>query len=357
MENDLGRHSGPGRLLAAALTALAKVEPRLQPVPLLGRLLAGVSLGGIALWWAMRGVELQPLGRALLGASSFWVMLALLGVVAVVLVKAMRWRVLYGPVQPSFWQLLAALAAAQMVNLLIPIRLGELLRIAFIKRAGQPGVVTLTTIIVEKSLDLVTTGLVAVALLVLSVAPPWLQQPLEGLALTGLALLGGLALLWLLRERLDRRLTPGPAQANGRLGRWQQYFLVTGHTMFQTFETSAKSSKLGWVLFWSLAGWSLSLLTIMALLAAFRLDLPLTAALTLMLAVNSSNILPSPPALLGLMQLIAVIVLGYYGVPRSSALGFGIILNLVTVVPLVVLGSWALLLWVTPSLKLYRPNP
>ena len=80
----------------------------------------------------------------------------------------------------------------------------------------------------------------------------------------------------------------------------------------------------------------------MALFAAFGLHLPLSAAVVMMLAVSSSNIAPSPPALVGVMHLIAVVVLGQYGVAQSVAVGFGLVLNVVTIAPLIVLGVWAL---------------
>jgi hypothetical protein len=38
----------------------------------------------------------------------------------------------------------------------------------------------------------------------------------------------------------------------------------------------------------------------------------------------------------------AMLILGQYGVDRPVAVGFGTVLNLVTVAPLLVLGGWAL---------------
>jgi uncharacterized membrane protein YbhN (UPF0104 family) len=96
------------------------------------------------------------------------------------------------------------------------------------------------------------------------------------------------------------------------------------------------------VLGWTMIIWLLSLLSILALLAAFELRLPLVAAMLIMLVVGSSNIVPSPPALVGVMQLMAGLVLGGYGVARPVAVGFGTILNVVAVAPILVLGAWAL---------------
>jgi uncharacterized protein (TIRG00374 family) len=231
-----------------------------------------------------------------------------------------------------------------MVNLLSPIRLGEIIRIIFMKQAGQPGAATLSTIIVEKGLDLTAAGVVAAALVVLAVTPAWLWQQSAGLALAGLLLPVGLILLWSGRRQIERGFAAGLARASCLPERWRQHILAISRTMLQTFEAiAATPSTLGWVLFWTMMAWLLSLLTMMTLFAAFHLTLPLTAVLLMVLAVHSSNILPSPPALVGLMQVIAVVVLGQYGLPRSEAVGFGLILNIVTVAPIIILGSWALL--------------
>jgi hypothetical protein len=54
------------------------------------------------------------------------------------------------------------------------------------------------------------------------------------------------------------------------------------------------------------------------------------------------------------MHGIAVIVLGQYGVDRAVALGFGIVLNIVTVIPLVLLGLGASLVHLTPIWNLFQ---
>jgi uncharacterized membrane protein YbhN (UPF0104 family) len=123
---------------------------------------------------------------------------------------------------------------------------------------------------------------------------------------------------------------------------WQRRLLGIVHTMLAGLGTLADRRSMTVILLWTFLIWLCSLLTMVALVAAFGLHLPLTAAVILMLAVSSSNLAPSPPALVGLMQGLAVLVLGQYGVAQATALGFGIVLNLVTVLPLILVGSWAL---------------
>jgi uncharacterized protein (TIRG00374 family) len=271
-------------------------------------------------------------------------MVSLVGVVAVIVVKAARWGALYrlAEPRPSFGELFAVLAAAQMVNVVIPIRLGELIRIGLMKQAGQSGAITLSTLVMEKALDLVAAGFIAALLLALAMTPGWLRERASGILLIGLTLVMGLLLIWRLRKRLEKCLEWVPAPGGNLLPASGQRWLLEGlGAMLKAFGTLADMPSLMRVILWTLAGWLLALLTMMALFAAFELRLPLSAAVVMMLAVSSSNIAPSPPALVGVMHLIAVVVLGQYGVAQSVAVGFGMVLNLVTVAPLLVLGGWA----------------
>lgn len=311
---------------------------------LLVQLTPGLLIGAISLWWAMRGLEILAMLRALAMASPAWIMVSLVGVVMVVVAKAARWGALYGLAEPrpSFWELFSVLVAAQMINVVIPIRVGELIRIGLMKQAGQPGALTLSTLVLEKALDLVAAGVITVSLVALTVAPAWLHGRASGVLLMGLTLVVGFILTWRLRKWLEeclaRALAPGsllPASAQGRL-------LDMLRTMLKAFDSLTNVGSLARVVLWTLTTWLLSFLTIMALFAAFGLHLPLSAAVVMMLAVSSSNIAPSPPALVGVMHLIAVIVLGQYGVAQPVAVGFGTVLNVVTVAPLIVLGGWAL---------------
>ncbi|MBI1877580.1 MAG: flippase-like domain-containing protein, partial [Chloroflexi bacterium] len=113
------------------------------------QLTPGLLIGALSLWWAMRGLEMPAMLRTLAMASPAWITVSLVGVGAVVVVKAARWGALYrlAEPRPSFGELFAVLAAAQMINVVIPIRLGELIRIGLMKQTGQSGAITLSTLV------------------------------------------------------------------------------------------------------------------------------------------------------------------------------------------------------------------
>lgn len=308
--------------------------PRLFIRPAIGLLLGA---GGLA--WAWRGLEWPVVGHNLALISPAWTALAVAGVLAVAVIKAARWRILYGQTEArlSLWQSFSVLMAAQMVNLVIPIRLGELIRISLAKRYGCPATLTIMTLVVEKLADLAAAGLIATSLAGLALAPIWLRQPAGRLVLMTLALTAAFCLAW----RLQRRLIFGRT--------WPASWLFP-----EGLGPLFQGRVLAGAIAWTAAIWLLSWLTVLALFAAFKLELSLAAAIVLMLAISASNIAPSPPALVGVIHGIAVVVLGHYGVPQPAAFSFGLVLNLVLVAPLIVLGSVSLFWQSVPLLDGFR---
>jgi len=231
---------------------------------------------------------------------------------------------------------------AQMLNVVIPIRIGELARIALMKQSGQAGATTLATIALEKSLDLAAAGLIALTLAGMAVAPDWIQSSASGILILGIALIVGLLLVWRLRAALMRWIERGLAVGGILPAHWQARLLRIAQTLLQSFGMFTDARALLRVAFWTALVWAMSPLAMLALFVAFNFPLTLTAALVLMLAFGFSNLVPSPPALIGVTQAVVVFVLGEYGIAPSLTLGYGIVLNIVMVAPLIVLGCWGL---------------
>jgi len=311
---------------------------------LLTQLAVGFLIGALTLAWAMHGLDMRLVLQSLVSARYAWVLVALVCVLGVAVAKTARWGALYGVSErrTPFGELFSALVASQMVNVVIPIRVGELVRIGLMKQSGLPGAATLSTIVVEKAFDLVAAGLMAFALVALSVAPGWLREPAVSMLLVGVLLVIGLAVVWLLRGRMERMLARVLALGGWLPQVWQGRLLRVTSTTLDAFGTLTNLRLLTRVLFWTTVVWLLSLFNMLTLFAAFDLALPVAAAVVLILAITFSSIVPSPPALVGVMHMIAVVALGEYGVPQSEALGFGIVMNIVLVAPLIVLGGVAL---------------
>ena len=185
----------------------ARAEGFRSPFGICCGLALGVIVGAIALWLALRGAAIGGLRSALGRADVFWILLALGSVLLTLAVAVVRWRILFHPESAglSWGNLTAAFLVGQMLNIMLPLRLGEVARAYWLSRSEDiPMGRALGTIGVEKLADLASIGLAAVALLVLAAVPPWVQSPGRVLVITGAIAVAGMLVLaasrrWLLQ--------------------------------------------------------------------------------------------------------------------------------------------------------------
>src|SRR5437016_4444717 len=114
-----------------------------------------------AVFWVDRG-SLSDVPRQLGSADWRLAVVALGLLVSVDVAKAWRWQVLYGVAQPSYHRVLQAQVVGQAANTLVPLRLGEVLRVSW--AAPSPSGVARGTagLVLTKAVDaIVLAGLIA----------------------------------------------------------------------------------------------------------------------------------------------------------------------------------------------------
>ncbi|MGD1993090.1 MAG: lysylphosphatidylglycerol synthase transmembrane domain-containing protein [Anaerolineae bacterium] len=307
--------------------------------------LAGLLVGGVCLWFSLSGVDTERVVQQLGNIAWPWIGVATVGVVLVSAGKALRWQWLYPPlVRPLPWVThFAILLVAQMLNLVVPVRMGEIARLGLMQQEGRPVGTTLSTVAVEKSLDLIAAGALLALLVPMALLPGWLRSTTGlGVFLTGLGLLGALLLAGGLRRSILRwvaALRPAPSERQGRWSRWLD-------PLFRLVETTLEG--LAGLEVWRLLGvlvltgviWLTSVAVMRVMLAAFAIGSGWTAGLVLVLVIAFSNLAPTPPALIGLIGAVTQEALTPFGVPRYQALALGTMLNVVLVGPPVIMGGW-----------------
>ncbi|MBC8292197.1 MAG: flippase-like domain-containing protein, partial [Proteobacteria bacterium] len=140
------------------------------------RLLIALLLSGIFLYLALRGEDWQRVGQTLLKADYRWVLpMAGMGVFSL-FVRTQRWRLLLNissgrqlPLAPLF----SASAVGFMSNMLLPFRVGEVIRPWLVSRnTGVPMSMAVATVVLERVLDLIALLGFALLLLVQLDLPP-----------------------------------------------------------------------------------------------------------------------------------------------------------------------------------------
>lgn len=300
--------------------------------------LAGAFFGVFALWLACRGVDWTVTWLQIRDVDIVWVLISFTCVLAGLFGATLRWRLLFFPhhKEHRFFDLLNSIVLGQMINLTFPGRAGELVRTYRYGALSETSKVkTLATIFVEKVFDF--------TLLMLSAALLWLLMgSRSAVAVTGKVLLGigGPAALLML-------LLYFPGSSWERVCSWGESFLP--EWLMSRVRRFGGLAAAGLVAVRDgrvhVAAWSLSIAVLLCsvggnyfLFRAFDFPLSPMAALFLHVGLQIGTAPPSLPGKLGIFQYLCVLALGAFSIEASAALGFSVVLYLVTIVPRILWG-------------------
>jgi len=136
------------------------------------RVVVGALLGVAGLWLSLRDIPPGTLRAALFSARVGWAFTALAVSLVAVLAVVLRWRVLLQPAVVPSSVLGRATLVGQMLNIVLPFRLGEVARVYTATGHSSVGVARLTaSLAIEKALDLAIFGVTAAALVTSALLP------------------------------------------------------------------------------------------------------------------------------------------------------------------------------------------
>ena len=277
------------------------------------RIILATILGGGLLYLAMRGVQLGKIWEVLLKMDGICLVLALVLVLISPVVRALRWRALFDEEVPGLVPLIGAIVTGQTLNFTIPFRSGEVARILMV---GDRKLQTAGTIAVEKALDAACFAGLCVMLPLIWAIPEWLEGPrLSVLGMAGIYLVAvvGLSMIPRISPKLFKIVQVPPLK---------QMPILLGSSLYL---------------------WAGSILTNYFVLCALQIQATFLAAIVLVVILQVGVAVPSSPGKIGVFQYLAVLGLSLFGVAKSSALAFGLVLHLLVFVPAAVM---ALIFWV-----------
>jgi uncharacterized protein (TIRG00374 family) len=299
-------------------------------VALLG---AGVSLAAIYLIVSqMRDNDFNLIGEALRSARMPYVGLSAAIVVAGLLARGARWRILLSGALP-FWRAFSINNVAYLINGLLPFRVGEVARAFLATRAQAPVPIlkSFSTIIVERLLDVL--AVLVIMLLALSAGPLPETLRAAALVLAPVSIVAFLALvflssqregtLWIV-ERLSARIP--------LVARWRIVTLL-GHFL-DGLSPLTSGRALAQALAWTTLSWVCSVFSGYVLMLAFfdRADMGATLLFT---AVASLAVaVPAVPGNLGTYELSILLALQAmgYGEPAATAGAFAVAVHAVNLI-------------------------
>jgi phosphatidyl-myo-inositol alpha-mannosyltransferase len=306
----------------------------------------GIAAGAGLAALALQRIGIESIGRALLAATPVWVLVAFALMCASMLLRAESWHaILRAALPPGVRVRRRDAARGTMIGVLmsatLPARLGEPSRALIVaRRLGRMRdrfPVVLGTLVSQTLLNILAlTGLGAVMFATVGL----FQGNEDALVLATLAPVVVLLLVvstpWLLRRGKPSRFQ-----------RVQQAAAKARKAMLQVrsgLQVFRKPRLGGWAVLNQMAAWGVQWLACYVLLVALGLDhrAGMGAAAAVLFAVNVTAALPAVPSNLGVFQAACVAVLSAYGVGKTDALAYGIILQAVEIATALVLGMPAL---------------
>ena len=316
------------------------------PARCAARLVAAGMVGGAALAaLALQRIGIESIGRAIVAATPVWVLVAFALMCASMLLRAEAWHAILRAALAGTRVRRRDAARATMIGVLmsatLPARLGEPSRALILsRRVGRmrdrfPLVLgTMVSQTLLNILALVVLGGVMFATVGI------FRGGEDALVIATLApvviLVLVLAAPWILRRGKPSRFQRVQAAA-----------AATRRAMVQVragLEVFRRPKLGGWAALTQLSAWGIQWLACYVLLVALGLDerAGLGAAAAVLFAVNVTAALPATPSNLGVFQAACVAVLSAYGVGKTDALAYGIILQAVEIATALAMGMPAL---------------
>lgn len=304
------------------------------------RLLIGLAVSGVSLALLLWNIEWGKFWAAMSGADYRWLIPSLLSVLLGFWLKVPKWRWLLAPVgEVSHRDVLYSMSVGYLVNTVLPGRLGELARTYLVARMGRLSpVAVLSTVAVDRIVDVVALSVMLAIVLPMTSLPEWVAQ--SGLAVG----IGGLGLLVICMvmatprgqmafRKLLAALPPLPGKA--AIERWAGALMLGleglrgAVAILRVFGVTAVI-------------WVITVATFYFAMQAFHIQAPIWAAALALALTNLGMVVPSSPGYIGVFHGLVVLALGAYGVGMELALGFAVVVHLIGILPVGLLGVYAL---------------
>ncbi len=271
------------------------------------------------LWW--RGPDWNVVYHAFDFVNWAWIAFALGLNLVSVLFRSLAWRLTIDqaldPPRPRFDRIFSAFSIGLLANAILPGRIGELARVAVLRRhvAQGPGTTgTLVgTVFAHRLFDLFPALILVAYVIATAKVPHW--------AVTSLVIVSALGTLLFMA---------GVAGARRR----HQTSLDDAHPMRRLLAMARQGLSvlrsplpaLGAILL-QCAGWLMQLLAVYVAMRAFDIHAPLPAAALVLLLMNVATIFPLWPGNIGLLQAAVALPLVQYGVAYSTGFAYALVLQ------------------------------
>jgi glycosyltransferase 2 family protein len=299
-------------------------------------LVIAIIIAGVLLFLSLRNISWQEMLDALKHARLEFVILTLILSAISIFFRGLRWGVLLSAqkkIKPltMFW----ATCIGYLGNTILPARAGEVIRSLMLgAKEDISKSYVFATAITERVLDVIILVLIGVfSIPAIGSMPDSLNKAMQVMGVLGVVAVVILFVAPRFSELLNRIVNrlPLPEKVKKPLINFMNEFLL-GAQAFINPKRAAGFAGYSAIL------WFLDATGAIFMSYAFNLHFSYAQAFVLLLAMGLSSAIPSTPGYVGIYQYVAVILLPLYGISRSAALTYILVLQLVGIVNILFWG-------------------
>jgi uncharacterized protein (TIRG00374 family) len=301
------------------------------------KIIPGLLISALLVYLSIQGTDFHGVIAGMAKIGYGYILPFLLLMILMQALRSWRWGMILSPLgKLATLTLLAITSVGFLAIIALPARLGELLRPYLVARHSPIKMTAaLGTVFLERFFDAVTILTIASLTPFFTQLPPWLIKANFIFLLVNLTLLTVIILAVFRRALLEAFLNfflrLCPRRWTEIVSRFIQHFL-------DGFQIIGDGPRLFQILLLSFLIWLIDALAIYILFPAFKLSLPPTAALVLMVILMIGIAVPTAPGFIGNWHYSCVLGLSLFGIAKTEALTFAIIYHFLSISFTVVMG-------------------
>ena len=304
---------------------------------MLKNLFLGIVIGAFFVYLSFRGIDLKGITAGLKNVNFFFIIPFLCLMILIQMLRSYRWGIIMKPIMKiDQFSLFSVTSVGFLAVIAIPARIGELARPYLIStKTGISMSSAVGTIMVERVFDALTVLTVFFIVILFTPLPPWLIRG-SLIFLSGVLALLGLMIFLILRKESSLKILSAViklfpvkwhSKLTGLIDRFVDGFKIISH-----------QRNMCYLVFLSILIWVIDAVAMYILFFAFDIELPLSAAFVLMTVIILGIAIPAAPGFVGNWHFFCVLGLGLFGIDRTGALTYAIVLHFLSIGIIVILG-------------------
>lgn len=310
----------------------------------------GILISGVCVAVAIYRIDFQELLNILKNVRPAFLLLSVAFILLTQIIRSLRWQLLMMSVKwIRLMNLTSATVIGSMADMILPARVGDIIRAGLIgKREKVSSVSSLATIVVERTYDILTILFVLLMIVLFFNTIFTSEAVSDSMVLTGKIVTVASLMLLLLLFVIRIKTTGIIHLLNRFCGFLPERFRARIAESLASFALGLQAVKLDWglmpIVFYSVLLWSAFALSNYFVLKAMDYHLSLVTAYYLLLFQILGVTLPSSPGFIGTYHAAVVAGLSTLGITAEKALGVAIIMHASFFFPFVLSGMafiWA----------------